>query len=252
MNQFYVYALVDPRSKEIFYIGKGKEKRYLQHVKDYLKSPSDKNDIINSIVSSNLEVEYLFIAEQLIENAAYILEEMLIERLGRRIINTGNLTNLEPGGRWQYPKLLLEENEKVKFEDVKLEYPELIPILDAYPKISKSYNRPLPWFEKKILKVNAVYQYSESGEYIATHDLSAMNFITEFHSMYIIKAINENEGYIYSSQWSLNKENRMRDLNAIDLVIFEKLKLFDKPSYIKISVSKIENENYRNRNQEVE
>ena len=34
MNEYYVYALIDPRDKSFFYIGKGKGKRYLEHEKN--------------------------------------------------------------------------------------------------------------------------------------------------------------------------------------------------------------------------
>lgn len=33
---FYVYYLMDPRNKEIFYVGKGKDNRVFQHVEDAL------------------------------------------------------------------------------------------------------------------------------------------------------------------------------------------------------------------------
>lgn len=252
MNEFYVYALIDPRNDQIFYIGKGSKKRHLQHVKEYSKTSSSKNDVIESIISSKLEVKYKFIAENLNEEAAYLLEEILVERFGRIIIKTGNLTNLEPGGKWQYPKIILEENEKAKLEEVEINFPELIPIINLYPNISKPYINPIPWFKKKILKENAVYQYSINGEFCATHDLHSMNFITELSSYYIHKAIKENQGYIYSSQWSLNRVERMRDLCTIDPIEFEKLKRFDSPFFVKKSVSNEENTNYINRNQEVE
>ncbi len=252
MNKFYVYALVDPRNEQIFYIGKGSKKRHLQHVKEYLKTSNSKNDVIERIISSNLEVKYKIIAEGLNEEAAYLLEEILIERFGRIVIKTGNLTNLEPGGKWQYPKIVLEENEKAKLEDVEINHPELIPILNLYPNISKPYIMPIPWFKRKILKENAVYQYSINGEFCETHDLKAMNYITEFYSSFIERAIKENEGYIYSSQWSLTKIPKMRNLNNIDPIAFHKLKEFDQPIFIRKSVSKEECENYMNRNQEIE
>jgi hypothetical protein len=48
-----------------------------------------KNDIINSIISSNLNLEYLFIAEQFIEKAAYILDGMSIEMLAGKLYIPG-------------------------------------------------------------------------------------------------------------------------------------------------------------------
>ena len=35
MNEYYVYGLIDPRNDSIFYVGKGKGKRYLDHAACY-------------------------------------------------------------------------------------------------------------------------------------------------------------------------------------------------------------------------
>ena len=36
---FYVYALQDPRDNRVFYVGKGKDERILQHVAEAGKNP---------------------------------------------------------------------------------------------------------------------------------------------------------------------------------------------------------------------
>lgn len=50
---YYVYALVDPRDRKIFYIGKGKGNRIFQHAEAALvENTSDlKLDTIRSIIS---------------------------------------------------------------------------------------------------------------------------------------------------------------------------------------------------------
>lgn len=37
MSEFYVYALIDPKVDEIFYIGKGKNNRHLDHIKEVVE-----------------------------------------------------------------------------------------------------------------------------------------------------------------------------------------------------------------------
>lgn len=46
---YYVYALVDPDNNEIFYVGRGKDNRGFQHLKNKAKSESEKNKIIAGI-----------------------------------------------------------------------------------------------------------------------------------------------------------------------------------------------------------
>jgi hypothetical protein len=73
MKEYYVYALVDPIDNSIFYIGKGKRKRYLAHVKQFQKLESEnyipkegmnpsKLKRIKKIISSGMEVIHKIIA----------------------------------------------------------------------------------------------------------------------------------------------------------------------------------------------
>lgn len=169
-NEYYVYALIDPRDNSIFYIGKGKGKRSSFHVIE-VKALDKKNiyserstnpskiEKIKNILDSGFEVACKVIAENLSEESAYALEEILVERFGRQVLRTGNLTNLEPGGKWDYPKLILEENEKTTIKDVYEKFPELIEILETYPHIA---HEPLPIKVKpltaKFLELHEKYQ----------------------------------------------------------------------------------------------
>lgn len=91
---YYVYALVDPRDDQPFYIGKGKDRRYAAHVASWRKGNGynqRKLDRIGAIVMAGLEVKITFLAENLTETAAYKLEDERIEAL------KGTLTNCAPG-----------------------------------------------------------------------------------------------------------------------------------------------------------
>ena len=60
LGDYYVYGLVDPRNKQIFYIGKGTKNRVLEHEKESLGSPDSeklKLRTISEIKNAGLEVE---------------------------------------------------------------------------------------------------------------------------------------------------------------------------------------------------
>lgn len=101
---FYVYALRDPRNGEVFYIGKGKGERILQHVAEAKKNPkSEKAKLarIKEIESKGLEVEHLFLRTGMDTAAeALAIEQAVIDAfLANRPTSTGasTLTNLVAG-----------------------------------------------------------------------------------------------------------------------------------------------------------
>lgn len=85
--RWYVYKLVDPRTKEPFYIGKGTKNRVHEHEKEALKGVcSKKTSKIKEIWDVNLKVEHEFFAYFKDEKFAYHIESELIK-------STPNLTN---------------------------------------------------------------------------------------------------------------------------------------------------------------
>src|ERR1035437_8715270 len=92
LNKIYIYALLDPISKNIRYIGattKGKE-RYQKHISDYyLKKSTLKNNWIKSLKKRNLLPE-LLILEYCDKNDLCNLEEFYINYfkfLGFHLLN---------------------------------------------------------------------------------------------------------------------------------------------------------------------
>jgi hypothetical protein len=90
--KYYVYELIDPRTDNVFYVGKGCGARCHQHVKDCKKNRTSanasKDEIINSILSEGLEiiVRKVFFTDD--ESLAYQNEERVIREYG-----LVNLTN---------------------------------------------------------------------------------------------------------------------------------------------------------------
>ncbi len=79
--RFYVYLLIDPKTDEPFYVGKGKANRVFDHVRGALKNtaPSDKYDIIKRIEASGQKVKHLIVRHGLNEKQALEIESSLID-----------------------------------------------------------------------------------------------------------------------------------------------------------------------------
>ncbi len=149
MEEYYVYALIDPFNNEIFYIGKGKGNRINCHFKELKKyiqllengiptrkgnfSNSNKTERMRLIQSKGLETKADKLIENISEKAAFVLEEILVERIGRKFLESGPLLNFSPGGDWKYPKIMLKESEKIQMETVKKDFPELITVINKIP-----------------------------------------------------------------------------------------------------------------------
>lgn len=99
--KYYVYCLVDPRDRKIFYIGKGKDNRVFAHANDALEFENvttDKLDKIREIISSGYKVLHYIIRHKLTEEDALTVESVLIDFLTYQDFNTECLlTNIVAG-----------------------------------------------------------------------------------------------------------------------------------------------------------
>jgi hypothetical protein len=128
MEEYYVYCLLDPRVRgsfiyeeisfgyEPFYIGKGKDKRINEHTRK-AQLMRDENRLkankILSIQKNELEPIKLIMYKNLEESNALNIEVELIERIGRKDLRKGPLTNLTNGGEIHYKfKDLSEEKQQ--------------------------------------------------------------------------------------------------------------------------------------------
>jgi len=96
-NKYYVYQYIDPRSMLPFYIGKGCGDRLFSHLKETYTNTENKKKyaVIENLRKHNLTPIIEKIKEQLTETEAYNLEELLIEKYGRRNLDcNGILTNI--------------------------------------------------------------------------------------------------------------------------------------------------------------
>lgn len=78
---FYVYSLIDPRSKKVFYIRKGKGNRVFSHLNAALETPleSDKLVQIREIIQDGFKPEHFIIRHNITEREAFEIESTLID-----------------------------------------------------------------------------------------------------------------------------------------------------------------------------
>ena len=113
LGEFYVYALIDPRSNAIFYIGKGTKNRVFGHEKESLISPDSeksKLQIISEIHAAGLEVKKIIINSNLTEAQAFAAEASLINAFN--YVNDIKLTNIV-SGHHSSEALTVEEFERI-------------------------------------------------------------------------------------------------------------------------------------------
>lgn len=102
-NKYYVYELIDPRTNQPFYVGKGSGNRDLSHFKEAKWVENRwinkiKCQIINNIELSHRQVTIKRVKRDLFEDEAYQLEVELIKKYGKIIDGSGILSNIADGG----------------------------------------------------------------------------------------------------------------------------------------------------------
>ena len=81
--RYYVYALVNPITGKVFYIGTGIGNRVFDHLNEFLENPyqinSFKKEEIREVLAKKKSLEHVIIRHGLNEKEAYLLESTLID-----------------------------------------------------------------------------------------------------------------------------------------------------------------------------
>ena len=94
-EKYYVYLLIDPRDRRVFYVGKGTGKRAHSHTSNAIKGRIDnaeKHRAIMSILDEGQEPEIFFFSRTHKEAAAFSVERKLID-----LLSEAGLTNIVHG-----------------------------------------------------------------------------------------------------------------------------------------------------------
>lgn len=91
---YYVYFLQDPRTDEVFYVGKGLGNRVFQHLEGAIETynETDKLDKIREIINSGHTVRHYILRHGLTEQVSFEVEAALIDFIGMK-----NLSNIQGG-----------------------------------------------------------------------------------------------------------------------------------------------------------
>src|SRR5690554_13171 len=152
---FYVYGIFDALENELFYIGKGKGKRYEDHFKNNKWDFNlEKIDRIRSLEEKGHPPEIRIIIDGIDENIAFAIEKELVCRIGRKCFHEGPLLNLAPGGKWTKGQSPFYSEDFIKSENTELQ--EFSETLDIYGQ----KNKP----NRKITQETLVFKYDKRGE----------------------------------------------------------------------------------------
>lgn len=113
LGDYYVYGLIDPRNRKIFYIGKGTGNRVFEHELESQGNPESeklKLKMIAEIKAAGLEVEKVIINCNLTEEEAFAAETALINAFN--YVEDTRLTNIV-AGHHSAEALTVDDFEKI-------------------------------------------------------------------------------------------------------------------------------------------
>lgn len=113
-SSYYIYSMNDPRDNSIYYVGKGKGRRWWSHFQDhYFRNPKNphKSRKIKKLqrLGYDPSKHISFFKTGLTEDEAYELEELIVDEIGIE-----NLTNIRQGGDGGLGGSSLKEETKTK------------------------------------------------------------------------------------------------------------------------------------------
>lgn len=113
VNSFYTYLLIDPITRQPFYVGKGTGRRMYEHyrIRTRLTNQLLKNKILK-ICEQGKSIIYEKVLVNVDERSAFEKERELVEQYGRKIDGTGILCNLTLGGEGGSSYRTLEQRKR--------------------------------------------------------------------------------------------------------------------------------------------
>lgn len=205
LGDFYVYGLIDPRSKLVFYIGKGKGNRVFQHELESLNSPDSeklKLKTIAEIKADGKEVEKIIFNCNLTENEAFAAEAALINAFN--YLSDAGLSN-EASGHHFHKAHSVEEFERLygaealKKEDIKH---NLLII-----KVNRFYNRKMTPKE--------IYDAVRGAWWVSSYNAKRVDYVLGVYHSLVVGVYKPDEWY----EFGLNRElvpEHSKDIEVTD------------------------------------
>lgn len=202
---YYVYLLMDPAKKgieSIFYVGKGKNRRAENHLKENPKKEGNKHKKIKEIERRGQQVKIEILRHHLTEDEALEVESSTIDLIGIE-----NLTNVQHGhykkkkGRSCYSDTILTGTEEI----TDTAWKELEKQGALVLNLAKSYS----WN----LTAQELYDAARGWWKIAEQNRKTIKYVLAVHNG-IVQEIYEPVGWFKAGSTMLNKtpNDRQKDL----------------------------------------
>ena len=204
LGEYYVYGLIDPRDKQIFYIGKGTENRVFEHERESQENPDSeklKLKTISEIKDKGFEVEKIIINSNLSEEEAFAAEASLINAFN--YVGDNKLTNIV-AGHHSAEALSVDNFEKIygaeELEEKDLKHKILV------IKINKLYQR--------YMDSDALYDTVRGVWRVSKEKVKSVEYVFGVYNSLIVAVYKP-------SQWFVCKEAKDR-LPRPDVVLTSK------------------------------
>ena len=198
---YYVYALVDPRTDKIFYIGKGCGNRVFDHCNFAIKEDAEslKLNLIREIIAAGLKVKHYILRHKLSEKESLMVESVLIDLLTYPELNNSLLlTNIVSGHhQWDRGIKTAEEIEST-YDCKKIEANKKDHILLV------SLNRTFDLARKRNDDID-LYEITRHAWVIAKHKAPKINYV-----LGVYRGIVRSVVKVKSYSWVKDAKNRDR------------------------------------------
>lgn len=173
---YYVYCLVDPRDKKIFYIGKGVGNRVFAHACDALEYEdvnTDKLEKIREIIKSGHEVEHYIIRHKLTEEDALTVESVLIDFLTYQEFNTESLLTNIVAGHHQWDEGIMTTDQIMQIYDCKP-----LQLKSGHKLLMVNLNRTYNKKDKNGMRVNSdLYEITRKYWKVSKHNADQIDYL---------------------------------------------------------------------------
>lgn len=193
--KYYVYGLINPETKDFFYIGKGVGNRIFNHVKCALESDdeSDKLELIRKLIKKRKKIKHVIIRHGLKEREAIEIEASVIDTL--KYLKS-SLTNIV-GGHGSIEKGLMTTDEIIGLYNAKK-----LEKLDSNAmiiNINKTYKRGLG--------ENAIYKATKETWSIGKKRTEQIKFVLSEYKGLIVEVFEIIEWYQKERGYNKNTKN---------------------------------------------
>lgn len=197
----YVYALVDPRTDKIFYVGKGRDNRVFDHCNYAIKEDDEslKLNQIREIIADGLKVKHYILRHKLSDAEAIIVESVLIDLLTYPEFNNESLLTNIVSGHHQWDRGIRTVEEIEVIYDCK----KIVPKKDDH-MLLVSLNRTFDMARKRNDNID-LYEITRQSWIVSKQKADKINYVLGVYRG-IVRSVVQVESYI----WVKDGNNRER------------------------------------------